>query len=80
LQDGTRRVTQVTEVVGMEGDAITLQDLFLFHAAGGLDERGRVLGRLSPTGLRPAFLDRLAERNIRIDPSVFTPPAGMEPW
>jgi pilus assembly protein CpaF len=80
MQDGTRRVVQVTEVVGMEGDAITLQDLFVFHAAGGLDEHGRVLGRLQPTGLRPAFLDRLAERNIRIDPSVFTPPVGMEPW
>jgi pilus assembly protein CpaF len=79
LQDGTRRVTHVTEVVGMEGDTITLQDLFLFHSEG-LDEHGRVLGRLVATGLRPAFLERLAERNVRIDRELFTPPPGMEPW
>jgi pilus assembly protein CpaF len=79
LQDGTRRVTHVTEVVGMEGDTITLQDLFLFHSDG-LDEHGRVLGRLVATGLRPAFLERLAERNVRIDRELFTPPPGMEPW
>ena len=80
LQDGTRRVTHVTEVVGMEGDAITLQDLFEFKMAGGVDERGRVLGRLTPTGLRPLFLERLADRGIRLDPSLFSPPPGMEPW
>jgi pilus assembly protein CpaF len=79
MQDGTRRVTHVTEVVGMEGDTITLQDLFLFHSEG-VDEHGRVLGRLVATGLRPAFLERLAERNVRIDQELFTPPPGMEPW
>jgi pilus assembly protein CpaF len=79
LQDGTRRVTHVTEVVGMEGDTITLQDLFLFHAAG-IDDHGRVKGTLVPTGLRPSFLERLAERNVRIDQDLFSPPPGMEPW
>jgi pilus assembly protein CpaF len=80
LQDGSRRVTHVTEVVGMEGDAITMQDLFVFKTVGGLDERGRVLGHLSATGLRPIFVDRLAERNVRLDQSIFTPPKGEEPW
>jgi len=80
MQDGVRRVTHVTQVVGMEGDAITLQDLYLFRVAGGLDEHGRVLGRLEPTGLRPTFLERLAERNVLTDASWFAPPPGSEPW
>jgi pilus assembly protein CpaF len=79
LQDGTRRATHLTEIVGMEGDTITLQDLFLFHSAG-LDDHGRVLGNVVATGLRPTFLERLAERNVRVDQSLFTPPVGMEPW
>ena len=80
LQDGVRRVTNVTEVVGMEGDTVTMQDLFLFHVEGGIDEGGRVRGRLASTGLRPHFLEHLAERNVQLDPSWFAPPAGMEPW
>jgi pilus assembly protein CpaF len=80
LQDGVRRVTNVTEVVGMEGDTVTMQDLFLFHVEGGIDEGGRVRGRLASTGLRPHFLEHLAERNVQLDPSWFAPPVGMEPW
>jgi pilus assembly protein CpaF len=80
LQDGTRRVTHVSEVVGLEGDAVTMQDLFVFKVAGGVDDRGRILGRLSATGLRPLFLERLAERNVRLDQSIFTPAPGEEPW
>ena len=80
LQDGTRRVTHVTEIVGMEGDAITMQDLFVFDVQRGLDDRGRVVGRLRPTGLRPHFLERLAERNVQLDLGLFRPPPGMEPW
>jgi pilus assembly protein CpaF len=80
LQDGTRRVTQVTEVVGMEGEAVTLQDLFLFKFAGGVDDRGHVLGRVSATGLRPLFLERLAQRNVHIDQRIFAPAPGEEPW
>jgi pilus assembly protein CpaF len=80
LQDGVRRVTNVTEVVGLEGDTVTMQDLFAFHVDGGLDERGRVRGRMAPTGLRPHFLEKLAERNVLLDTSWFAPPAGMEPW
>ncbi len=80
LQDGSRRVTHVTEIVGMEGDVITLQDLFLFDFSAGVDDHGRVLGQLRPTGLRPHFLERLADRNITIHPEVFSPPPGKEPW
>jgi pilus assembly protein CpaF len=80
LQDGVRRVTNVSEVVGLEGDTITMQDLFAFHVEGGLDERGRVRGRMAPTGLRPHFLEALAERNVTLETSWFAPPTGMEPW
>jgi pilus assembly protein CpaF len=80
LQDGVRRVTNVSEVVGLEGDTITMQDLFAFHVEGGLDERGRVRGRMAPTGLRPHFLEKLAERNVTLETSWFAPPSGMEPW
>jgi pilus assembly protein CpaF len=80
LQDGSRRVTHVTEIVGMEGDAITLQDLFSFDFSPGLDERGRVLGRLTASGLRPHFVERVAERGVRIPLELFTPAAGKEPW
>jgi pilus assembly protein CpaF len=80
LQDGTRRVTHVTEIVGMEGDVITLQDLFVFDIGSTLDDQGRVRGRLRATGLRPHFLQKLADRQIKLDANMFEPPAGMEPW
>jgi pilus assembly protein CpaF len=80
LQDGSRRVTFVTEVVGMEGDAITLQDLFHFDYGGGLDDQGRVLGRLVATGLRPNFSERVAERGVRFSADLFAPLPGREPW
>jgi pilus assembly protein CpaF len=80
LQDGVRRVTSVTEVVGMEGDVVTLQDLFQFQVEGGLDDRGLVRGRLSSTGLRPHFLERLADRDVHLETSWFAPVLGREPW
>ncbi len=80
LSDGTRRITHITEVVGMEGDVITTQDLYTFDFESGTDESGRVLGGLRATGLRPHFLDRLAERSITLRPALFAPPVGGEPW
>lgn len=74
LKDGSRRITAITEVVGMEGDVITLQDVFLFDFAAGYDEQGAARGQLRSTGLRPRFLDRLADRNVHVDPSVFQAP------
>jgi pilus assembly protein CpaF len=75
LKDGTRRITHVTEIVGMEGDVITLQDVFLFDFAAGVDEEGKFRGSLKPTGLRPTFLDKLQEHGIALDPALFAPEA-----
>ena len=72
LKDGSRRVTHVTEVIGMEGDIITLQDLFLCDFGMGFDDAGRFRGVLKSTGLRPRVLDRLADRGVVVDPSTFT--------
>jgi pilus assembly protein CpaF len=71
LKDGTRRLTHVTEVAGMEGDVVTLQDLFIFDYSAGVDDEGRFKGRLKSTGLRPKFLDKLAERGVQVDPELF---------
>ncbi len=76
MRDGSRRITHVTEIVGMEGDIITLQDLFLFDYTAGLDENGKFLGQLKSTGLRPRFLDRLQERGVTVSPEVFAPVPG----
>ena len=69
FKDGSRRVTHITEVVGMEGDLITLQDVFRFQYEGGVNEEGRVKGAIRATGIRPMFADHLAELGIQI-PSV----------
>jgi len=78
LKDGSRRFTHVTEIVGMEGEVITLQDLFVFDHSAGMDKNGRHLGALKPTGLRPAFLDNLEEHGITIPPETFA--AAGEKW
>ena len=64
LRDGTRRVTHVTEVQGMEGETVTLQDAFLFDYSAGVDAAGRFLGKPVPTGVRPRFTDRFDELGI----------------
>ena len=69
LRDGTRHVTYITEVQGMEGDVITMTDLFVFEQTG--IESGRVVGRLRPTGLRPKFMDRIEASGIHLPASVF---------
>jgi pilus assembly protein CpaF len=76
MKDGTRRITHVSEVVGMEGDIITLQDIFLFDFKAGVDGQGKVLGTLQPTGLRPAFLEKLQDRGISVPPALFAPTFG----
>jgi pilus assembly protein CpaF len=77
LKDGTRRFTHVTEVVGMEGDIITLQDVFLFDFKQGVGEDGRFLGALKATGLRPHFTDKLADRGVHIPAPLFVPGAEV---
>jgi pilus assembly protein CpaF len=73
LKDGTRRVTHVTEVEGMEGDIITLQDLFLFDFGMGVDEDGVYKGRLKATGIRPTFSQDLENQGIRLPADLFDP-------
>ena len=77
LKDGTRRFTHVTEVVGIEGDVVTLQDIFLFDFKAGLDENGRFKGTLHPTGIRPRFSDKLEDHAIKLPPSLFEPSAEV---
>ncbi len=71
FKDGTRHITHITEVIGMEGEIITLQDLFLFDHSAGFDETGHALGTLKSTGLRPKFIDKLSASGISVDPSAF---------
>jgi pilus assembly protein CpaF len=75
LRDGTRRITHITEVQGMEGDVITLQDIFLFDYGMGVDEHGRFKGHLKATGVRPKFAEKLADLGIRLGQEVFQPEA-----
>jgi pilus assembly protein CpaF len=74
LKDGTRRITHITEVEGMEGNVITLQDVFLFDFHAGVDADGRYRGTLRGTGLRPRFLDRLSDRGIQVPAEIFRIP------
>jgi pilus assembly protein CpaF len=69
MRDGSRRVTYITEVSGMEGDVITTMDIFVFEQTG--FENGKVLGRLRPSGLRPKFMDKLEAAGIHLPPSIF---------
>ncbi len=69
LRDGSRKVVQIAEVQGMEGDVITMTDLFIFEQTG--LEKGKILGRLRPTGLRPRCIDRIEDAGIHLPSSVF---------
>jgi pilus assembly protein CpaF len=70
FSDGSRRIINVTECVGMEGDLVTMQDVFVFEKTG-VTESGRVTGRFRATGIRPKFYDRLRAAGIQIPTSVF---------
>jgi pilus assembly protein CpaF len=70
LKDGTRKITHITEVQGMEGDVIVLQDIFVFQQER-MDEMGKIVGKMVPTGVRPKFYERLETSGIHIPASVF---------
>jgi len=70
FSDGSRRVTNITEVTGMEGEIVTLQDIFVFEKRG-LSPEGRVLGRFAATGIRPKFYEKLLAAGIRLRPEIF---------
>ena len=69
MRDGTRKVVSITEVSGMEGDIITMTDIFAFEQTG--MENGKIAGRLRPTGLRPKFMDKIEAAGINLPPSIF---------
>jgi len=72
LRDGSRKITHLTEVQGMEGDVITLQDIFIFEATG-KDQNNKITGRFKPTGIRPKFLEKLGSTGTKIPQEIFWP-------
>ena len=70
LRDGSRKITHLTEVQGMEGDVITLQDIFVYEQ-NGCDEAGKVIGRFKPTGIRPKFLEKMSATGIQVSNDIF---------
>ncbi len=72
LSDGSRRITKITEVLGLEGNQIVMQDIFEYKQTG-LDPQGRIQGVFTATGAVPTFLENLAARGLSIDHSIFTP-------
>ncbi len=70
LRDGTRKVTQITEVGGMEGETVVLTDIFKFDATG-IGVEGQILGELKPTGIRPLFSNKLEQAGFKLQPEVF---------
>jgi pilus assembly protein CpaF len=69
LSDGTRRLTAISEITGMEGETITMQEIFQFERTG-IDAQGQVIGRFRPTGIRPRFAERLKASGLQL-PRVF---------
>jgi pilus assembly protein CpaF len=80
LRDGSRRIVAVSEVLSLEGDIITLQDVFAFDWTAGRDHDGKILGQLRATGLRPRFTDKLADHGIHLSPALFGQHSGPGPW
>ncbi len=72
FSDGSRKVTNITEIVGQEGDQITMQDIFVFKQTG-IDDNEKVIGKLAPTGSVPTFLEEIASRGLSIDHTIFSP-------
>jgi pilus assembly protein CpaF len=70
FSDGTRKITYITELVGLEGEQVTMQDIFLFEKSG-VTETGKVLGRFKPTGVRPRFYEKLRSSGIELPASLF---------
>ena len=69
LKDGTRRIVNITEVQGMEGDVIVMQDVFVFEQTGVVE--GKIQGRLKPTGIRPKFVEKFEVQGINLPPGLF---------
>jgi pilus assembly protein CpaF len=72
LKDGTRKIVNITEVQGMEGDVIVMQDIFVFEQSGIVE--GKIQGKLRPTGIRPKFVEKFETAGIHLPPNVFGTP------
>ena len=72
LRDGSRKITYITEVQGMEGETVVMQDVFKFIERG-LDKDGKVIGEIKPSGIRPKFTPRLQAAGFNLPPEIFTP-------
>lgn len=70
LKDGSRKITHITEVLGMEGEIITLQDIFIFRQKG-LDDKGKIIGEFEPTGIRPKFFEKFESSGISVPANLF---------
>ena len=70
LKDGSRKVTSVSEIVGMEGDTITMQEIFKFESKGADPATGRIIGEFNPTGIRPKIIDKLFDMGIPLPPRL----------
>ncbi len=72
LSDGRRRLLSLSEITGMEGDVVTMQDIFRFRL-GGRDDEGNVIGHFEATGIRPKFMGELTDRGVHLSPDLFRP-------
>jgi pilus assembly protein CpaF len=79
MRDGSRRITHISEITGMEGDLITLQDIYKFDYTPGMDEHGKVLGALEATGIRPSVGQRLQDLKIELPAGLFEPTRAATP-
>ena len=77
LRDGTRRITSISEVIGMEGQTLTMQEIFEFDYSAGVSPDGIFLGVTKPTGVRPHFSQKMADLGIKLSPNTF---GGAELW
>lgn len=71
LKDGSRRITHLTEVLGLEGDTVVLQDIFIYEQKG-IDDHGKIVGQFKPTGIRPKFLNKLESSGIKLPDDTFS--------
>jgi pilus assembly protein CpaF len=76
LKDGSRKVTAITEVAGMEGETVVLTDVFKFDQTG-VGQNGKIIGELKATGIRPLFMPRLEAAGFKLSAEIFMPPGGM---
>lgn len=68
--DGSRKISKISEITGMEGDTVTMQDIFIYRQDG-IDEKDQVQGKHVPTGIQPMFLDRLVRSGAKLPPGLF---------